>query len=94
MTLKPFEDYRKRLLLYKKQSGPLPVSGEEIRRVVSGHARHQTQAYPEIPRAFFRMLWRLEVHDTAFRVLCVHVFFWGLAAWLAGHLGAATSLRT
>ncbi len=41
-----FEEYRKRVFYYEETDGPFPVSGQEVRRAVSAHARHQTHSYP------------------------------------------------
>ena len=37
---------RKRQLYYEIHEGPFPVTGQEVRRSVSAHARHQTHSYP------------------------------------------------
>ncbi|CAK0805076.1 unnamed protein product [Prorocentrum cordatum] len=40
------EEYRKRVFYYEERDGPFPVAGQEVRRAVSAHARHQTHSYP------------------------------------------------
>ena len=45
-----FEEYRKRVFFYEERDGPSPVVGQELRRAVSAHARHQTHSYPSINR--------------------------------------------
>ena len=40
------EEYRKQVFFYEERDGPFPVAGQEVRRAVSAHARHQTHSYP------------------------------------------------
>ena len=40
------EEYRKRCFYYDEDDGPFVVSGQEVRRSNSAHARHQTHSYP------------------------------------------------
>ena len=40
------EEYRKRCFYYEEKDGPFVVSGQEVRRSNSAHARHQTHSYP------------------------------------------------
>ena len=47
------EEYRNRLFYYEEFHPPEPVTGQEVRRSLSSHARHTTHSYPGSRRINF-----------------------------------------